>query len=101
MDFLERCIEVYQHLYNTAFVQRNDVLLFICRMVYAEVVMERAVDWTSIKSTPKIIMLEGPEIPRERKFQNGGLKKAVKSNAPEREYFTDTSDPNSNSDGSG
>jgi len=64
-------------------------------MVYAEVVMEKAVDWTSIKSTPKIIMPEGPEIPRERKFQIGGLKKAVRSNAPEREYITDISDPDS------
>ena len=99
VDFQEHCIEVYQHLYNTAFVQRNEVSLFICRMVYAEVVLERAVDWTSIKSTPKITIPEGHHIPRERKFQNGGLKRTNKAYGVEKEYITDPSDPDSDSDG--
>ena len=101
VDFVERCIEVYQHLYNTAFVKRNEVSLLICRMVYAEVVLERVVDWTTIKSSPNITVPSEPLIPRERRFPNGGLKRAIRpsANVAEKEYITDTSEADSDSDG--
>jgi len=71
--FIERCIEVYQWLYNTPKVHRNEAPLFMCRMVYAEVILGKAVDWRTIKNAPKLTVPEVQEIPRGKKFPEGGL----------------------------
>ena len=53
-QFGRRCLEVWQVLYNQAMNERNEVPLFICRMVYAEVVLHRQVDWRTIRLTPSV-----------------------------------------------
>ena len=48
-DFTQRCIEVYQVLYGRANVERNEIMLYICQMVWVEVVLKKKVDWRTIK----------------------------------------------------
>jgi hypothetical protein len=48
-DFTQRCVEVYQVLYGQASIERNKVMLYICRMVWAELVLKKMVDWRTIK----------------------------------------------------
>jgi hypothetical protein len=73
-DFTQRCIEVYQVLYGRANVERNEVVLYICRMVWAEVVLKKKVDWRTIKQAKNITMPEELDIPtRVLRFPNGGL----------------------------
>lgn len=78
-EFLERCIQVHQHLYDDPYVARNESSLAILRMVYAEQKLLRTVDWSTIK-TASTQILKAPEsidIPRERKYkEHGGLSKA-------------------------
>jgi hypothetical protein len=50
-DFTQQCIEVYQVLYGHANVERNEVVLYICRMVWAEVVLKKKVDWRTKPKT--------------------------------------------------
>jgi hypothetical protein len=38
-NFSNGCIEMYQHIYDTPFVDRNECPLSILQMVYAEVVL--------------------------------------------------------------
>jgi len=78
-DFLERCIQVHQHLYDTAFVKRNEGSLAILRMVYAEEKLHRQVDWQTMRTSSQQVLKarEGIDIPRERKYKGiGGLSKA-------------------------
>lgn len=100
-DFVQRCIEVFQHLYNLPILKRNEAPLFICRMVYAEVILHKVVDWTTIKSTPRITVPTEPQIPREKKFPDGGLGRIIKAgrNEVEKVHETEESDPDSDSDG--
>jgi hypothetical protein len=73
-DFIQRCIEVYQVLYGRANVERNEIVLYICRMVWAEVVLKKKVDWHTIKQAKNITMPEEPDIPTGvLRFPNGGL----------------------------
>ena len=97
--FVERCIEVYQFLYKSEHVDRNEAPLFICRMVYAEVVLHKVVDWTTIKFAKRITMPTERDIPRQRTFPNGGLGRVLKVKPSNREYETDESAPDSDSDG--
>jgi hypothetical protein len=46
--FKERCIEMCQHIYDTSFLERDECPLSILRMVYAEVVIGKQVDWGSV-----------------------------------------------------
>lgn len=98
-DFVERCIQVYQFLYGKKTVERNEAPLFICRMVYAEVILHKVVDWRTIKASPSITMPTGRDIPKERRFREGGLGRKVNQKPNEAEYHTDDSDPDSDSDG--
>jgi hypothetical protein len=55
-------------------VERNEVVFYICRMVWAEVVLKKKVDWRTIKQAKNITMLEEPDIPtRVLRFPHGGL----------------------------
>jgi len=87
--FVERCIQVYQFLYRHAYVERNEAPLFICRMVYAEVVLHKVVDWTTIKTLKRITMPTERDIPRQRIFPNGGLGKRMKLKPQDTEPETD------------
>ena len=98
-DFVSRCIEVYQFLYRKQTVERNEAPLFICRMVYAEVILHKVVDWRTIKASPSIFMPTEQDIPRERMFPRGGLGRKISQKPSEAEYQTDESDPDSDSDG--
>jgi hypothetical protein len=100
-QFTQRCIEVYQVLFNEAHVKRNEVPLFICRMVWAEVKLGKAVDWTTIKSTPRVIIPRDPVIPRGvLRFPEGGLTNpATAPRVREEPYHTDDSPDTSDSDG--
>jgi hypothetical protein len=45
-------------LYGHAHIERNEALLFICQMVWAEVVLKNVVDWRTIKQAKNIMMLK-------------------------------------------
>lgn len=76
--FKERCIEVWQHLYGKAKVKRNEVNLSIARMVYAEEILGKSVDWKSLNYTgSKMIPPNTNDIPRGRLFRTGGLGKKM------------------------
>lgn len=42
------CIEVYQHLYSTLHVLRNEVSVFIAPSAWAELKLNERVDWLTI-----------------------------------------------------
>ena len=44
VEFKQRCIEIYQVLYNLPTVHRNEVSYTICRMVWAELKLGKVVD---------------------------------------------------------
>ena len=76
--FLERCIQVYQHLYRLPRVNRNEINLSIARMVYAEEILGKVVDWRTLKcSGSNMITPKSRDIPRRRKYQEGGLGKKM------------------------
>ena len=74
-EFAERCIQVFQWLYDEKYVKANCAALFICRMVYAEVKLHKVVDWstTLMKDWTKA------DIPYYRKYPKGGLGRAIKN----------------------
>ena len=49
--FVQRCVELWQVLYQTPFVERNEAPHFIARGAYAEVALNKEVDWSTIKET--------------------------------------------------
>ena len=100
-QFTQRCIEVYQVLFNEALVKRNEVPLFICRMVWVELKLGKSVDWSSIKSTPRVIIPHDPVIPRGvLKFPGGGLVNTdAAPRTREEPYHSDDSPYTSDSDG--
>jgi hypothetical protein len=53
-EFKQRCIEVYQVLYNHAIVHKNEASLTICRIVWAELKLGKVVDWTTLKVAPGV-----------------------------------------------
>jgi hypothetical protein len=74
-EFKERCIQVHQFLYDQPNVKSNSIILSILRMVYAEVALLKKVDWMTMRSssTTKMIIPTSPDIPRVRKYLDGGL----------------------------
>ena len=74
-EFAERCIQVYQWLYDEKYVKANCAALFIYRMVYAEVKLHKVVDW----STTLVKDWTEADIPHYRKYPEGGLRRAIKN----------------------
>jgi hypothetical protein len=85
--YKERCIEMYQHIYDTPFVDRNECPLSILRMVYAEVVLGKQVDWMTIHIQPKSNMKAPLQsyFPKGRKYPSTGLGKMMPSKTSENE----------------
>jgi hypothetical protein len=99
-DFVERCIQIYQHVNDTAFVRRNECNISIMRMVYAEVKLNRMVDWRSLQKSPQAS--ESIDIPRERKFKDeGGLSKTKSFEQPIADACVEWSDDSDVDDKSG
>jgi hypothetical protein len=82
--FKERCIEMCQHIYEKPFLERNECPLSILRMVYAEVVLGKRVDWMTIKIQTNSNMKAplSPFFGKGRKFPNGGLTRKVPPKNP-------------------
>lgn len=53
-EFKRRALQAHQYLYEVEFMPRNDCPLYLCRMVYAEVILKKRVDWRSVRKTPKM-----------------------------------------------
>jgi hypothetical protein len=97
--FKQRCIEVYQILYNQEFVHRNEASLTICRMVWVELKLGKMVDWRTLKAAPGIHIPIERDIPRGvLKFPGGGL--SIRRTQVEKleDYETSDSDTDSDSD---
>jgi hypothetical protein len=77
--FKERCIEMCQHIYEKPFLERNECPFSILRMVHAEVVLGKRVDWMTIKIQTNSNMKAplSPFFGKRRKFPNGGLTKKM------------------------
>jgi hypothetical protein len=75
LEFKERCIQVYQFLYEQPNVKSNSIILSILRMVYAEVTLLKKVDWMTMRSssTTKMMIPMSPDIPQVQKYLDGGL----------------------------
>jgi hypothetical protein len=85
-------------------VERNEVVLYICRMVWAEVVLKKKVDWSTIKQAKNIRMPEEPEEPDiptgVLRFPHGGLNfTKVIVGKEEEEDNTEESKEDNDSDG--
>lgn len=102
--FKNRCIEVYQVLYDLPNVKRNEVNLFIARGVHAEVKLNKRVDWSTLKAVGDNIKIPTPAnglIPMGvRRYPHGGLGKIKTMIGPIDRYETDPSSTDSDSDGS-
>jgi hypothetical protein len=99
-EFKQRCIEVYQVLYNQEFVHRNEASLTICRMVWAERKLEKMMDSRALKAAPGIHIPTERDIPRGvLKFPGGGLSIRTQVEKP-KDYEMSDFDPDSHSDGS-
>jgi hypothetical protein len=80
--FKEQCIEMCQHVYETFVLEHNECPRSILRMVYAEVVLGKQVDWTTINIQSKSNM-KAPlhlYVGSRRKFPYRGLGKKISSN---------------------
>jgi hypothetical protein len=63
-----------QVLYGQANVEKNEVMLYICRMVWTELVLKKMVDWRTIKQAKNITMPEEQDRPRRvLMFPHSGL----------------------------
>jgi hypothetical protein len=82
-------------------VERNEVVLYICRMVWAEVVLKKKVDWHTIKQAKNITMPEEQNIPtRVLRFPHRGLNfTKVIVGKEEEEDNTEESEEDNDSDG--
>lgn len=99
-EFQQRCIEVYQVLYQRGEVHRNEIPLIICRMVWAEVKLKKSVDWRTVKSSPAVTVPTTADIPRGvLLFPDGGLSILRTQVEVPDHYATDDSSPDSDSDG--
>jgi hypothetical protein len=88
-------------LYGRANVERNEVVLYICRMVWAKVVLKKKVDWRTIKQAKNITMPEEPDIPTGvLRFPNGGFNftKVIVSKEEEEDNMEESEEDN-DSDG--
>jgi len=101
-DFVQRCVELWQVFYRTAFVERNEVTLQIARGAYVEVVLKKEVDWTTIKESLYVQRPKVGLIPRGvLKFPEGGLG-PIRSDPHNKDTVTphtDESEEDNDSDG--
>ena len=70
---------------------RNEVPLFLCEMVYAEVILRRMVDWSTIKGAKLIVIPSTKDIPRAGPSPNPvrdglGKKIFIKNEVPDNEF---------------
>ena len=72
-DFLERCIHVYQYLFNKKKVEHNEVNYKLCHMVWAEIALEKKIDWHSYGVDARVTLPPSGDIPRTCKYPNRGL----------------------------
>lgn len=90
---------MYQFIYDTGKVHRNEVNFSILRMVYAEVVLEVPVDWRTmeIQTNSHMKALANMTVPFVRKFPGEGLgKKAMEVEIPNNEIeWSETSSDDS------
>jgi hypothetical protein len=99
-EFKQRCIEVYQVLYNHGTVLRDEASLTIYRMVWAELKLEKMVDWRTLKAALGIHIPTEQDIPRGvLKFLGGGLSVRIQVEKAD-PYETSDSSPDNNFDGS-
>jgi hypothetical protein len=63
-EFVQRCVEVWRFLYGGKNVVSNDVTYSVLQMVYAEIILQKVVDWRTIKKTPQITKPTVQDIPR-------------------------------------
>jgi hypothetical protein len=68
-------------------------------MVYAEVVLHKVVDWSTIKTLKRVTMPTERDIPKQRLYPDGGLGKKMKLKPHDTEPETEESEPDSDSDG--
>ena len=99
LNFLERCIQIYQYLFRKEKVVRNEVNYKICRMVWTEVGLQRKIDWRSYGAETGVTLPPGKNIPRTRTYPNGGLGVLRTATAPPPTYNTEESSEDSDSDG--
>ena len=72
-DFLERCIQVYQYLFNKEKVERNEVSYKLYRMIWSEIALEKRIDWRSYRVDARVTLPPSRDIPSTRKYPNRGL----------------------------
>jgi hypothetical protein len=53
-EFRTRALQAHQYLYDIELMPRNDCPLYLARMVYAEVILKKRVDWKTVRKTPKM-----------------------------------------------
>ena len=85
-------------MYNHKIVHRNEASLTICQMVWAELKLEKVVDWTTLKATLGIHIPRQQNIPQDiLKFLEGGLniRRTILEKADP--YVSSDSFPNSDS----
>ena len=99
LDFLERCIQVYQCLFRKERVVRKKVNYKLCRMVWVEVELQRRIDWHSYGADTRVTLPPGGDIPRTRTYPNGGLGVLCTTIAPPPMYDTKESSEDSDFDG--
>ena len=99
LNFLERCIQVYQYFFRKERVVRIEVTYKLCRMVWVEVGLQRRIDWRSYRADTGVTLPPGGDIPRTYTYPNGGLGVLRTTTAPPLTYDTGDSSEDSDSDG--
>ena len=99
LDFLERCIQVYQYLFRKERVVRNEVTYKLCRMVWVEVRLQRKIDWRLYGAVTGVTLPLDGDIPRTRTYPNGGLGVLRTATAPPSTYDIEESSEDNDSDG--
>ena len=99
LDFLERCIQVYQYFFCKERVVHNEVTYKLCCMVWIEVALQRRIDWHLYGVDMGVTLLPGGDIPRTHTYPNGGLGILHTATAPPPTYDTTDSIEDSDSDG--
>lgn len=68
---------------------RSEVQYYICAMVYAEIILDRTVDWSSIKGLKQAKLPTTKDIPRAdpspTPWEGLGQKKNLKEGVPNKE----------------
>ena len=99
LDFLERCIQVYQYLFCKERMVHNEVNYKLCRMVWVEVGLQRKIGWRSYGADTGVTLPPGGDIPRTRTYPNGELGILRTATAPPPTYDNKELSEDSDSDG--